>query len=403
MEDRHSISEPRPVFCRGNSLPPVWEIDVARDGTVVDTFKLDNEVLPPRRNKKGKIVWRLPDSVEKLPSFGTEDRRRILEIFKERKKKRKQEKRKSQPSVKAAGNGVRRDSNKAESRTSIASQSREDSGSSVNEVTNGSLKPSGKVEVRLSASQRENQTLLPDLSTINLNGCQNSQSSHAPHPQQHTSATQPITFDLPTSDALFITIPRLERPPALPGHPDPSLAVPAARHFISKYYAYFDGMQLGAHLGDLVRYYTVKAQKSISIGGAHSVVAGKDDIATQIQSLAGSSFVVRGVVAQDSAGGKGVHMLVTGVATLNGNSMHFAHSISLVPIDDAILRYPGHRENAANTISPTLTEAFGLGYPYQIHNDALAFLSGDVGTCQQSVAQQPQTTQPVHQPPGLLF
>ena len=67
MEDRHSISEPRPVFCRGNSLPPVWEIDVVRDGTVViDTFKLDNEVLPPRRNKKGKVVWRLPDSVEKL-------------------------------------------------------------------------------------------------------------------------------------------------------------------------------------------------------------------------------------------------------------------------------------------------------------------------------------------------
>ena len=334
------------------------------------------------------------------PSFGTEDRRRILELFKERKKKRKQEKRKSQPSVKAAGNGVRRDSNKAESRNSIASQSREDRGSSGDEVTNGSLKPSGSDEI----SQRENQTdaLLSDLSTINLNGYQDSQSSH---PQHHPLPTQPITFDLPTIDALFITIPRLERPPALPGHPDPSLAVPAARHFISKYYAYFDGMQLGAHLGDLVRYYTVKAQKSISIGGAHSVVAGKDDIATQIQSLAGSSFVVRGVVAQDSAGGKGVHILVTGVATLNGNSMHFAHSISLVPIDDAILRFPGHRENAANTISPTLIEAFGLGYPYQIHNDALAFLSGDV--CQQPVAQQPQTTQPVQQPvqqpPGLLF
>ena len=298
--------------------------------------------------------------------------------------------------MKAAGNGVRRDSSsKAESRTSNASLSREDRGSSVNEVT----KPSGTDEAKSSASKRDNQTL-PDLSTINLNGCQDSQSSHTSHPQQHPSPTQPITFDLPTSDALFITIPRLERPPALPGHPDPSLAVPAARHFISKYYAYFDGMQLGAHLGDLVRYYTVKAQKSISIGGAHSVVAGKDDIAAQIQSLAGSSFGVRGVGAQDSAGGKGVHMLVTGIATLNGNSMHFAHSISLVPIDEAILRYPGHRENAANTISPTLTEAFGLGYPYQIHNDALAFLSGDVGV---QVAQQAQTAQPVQQPPGLLF
>ena len=87
-------------------------------------------------------------------------------------------------------------------------------------------------------------------------------------------------------------------------------------------------------------------------------------------------------------------------ATLNGNAMHFAHSISLVPIDEAILRYHGHRENAANTISPTLTEAFGLGYPYQIHNDALAFLSGDVGV---QVAQQSQTAQPVQQPPGLLF
>jgi hypothetical protein len=66
MEDRHSISEPRPVR---NSTCVEWEIDILRDETViVDTFVLNNDVLPPRTNKKGKVLWKLPDTLDKIVS-----------------------------------------------------------------------------------------------------------------------------------------------------------------------------------------------------------------------------------------------------------------------------------------------------------------------------------------------
>ena len=80
--------------------------------------------------------------------------------------------------------------------------------------------------------------------------------------------------------------------------------------------------------------------------------------------------MVRGVVAQDTADSKGAHILVTGTATtsLNGSSggvvAHFAHSISLVSVG---------REGNINF--PALLEALDFGFPFQIHNDALALIS----------------------------
>jgi hypothetical protein len=66
MEDRHSVSEPRIVE---GSPTPSWEVDILRDDTViVDTVVLNGDVLPPRTNKKGKVVWRLPDSADKMVS-----------------------------------------------------------------------------------------------------------------------------------------------------------------------------------------------------------------------------------------------------------------------------------------------------------------------------------------------
>jgi hypothetical protein len=91
MEDRHTLSEPRAIT--GLALP-TWEVDVFREGvdTPIMTIVLDNKTLPPRKRKK-KIVWKLPDSLDLAPKFGVEDKKRILEIFKERKKElRKQRK-----------------------------------------------------------------------------------------------------------------------------------------------------------------------------------------------------------------------------------------------------------------------------------------------------------------------
>ena len=207
-----------------------------------------------------------------------------------------------------------------------------------------------------------------------------------------TSSTQPPK-PLPPSDALFIVVPNNERP-----EPDISIAVPAARHFISKYYAHFDGTLPGAQIGDLIRYYTTKAQKSVSIGGAHSVVTGRQDIAAQIQSLAGAAFVVRGVVAQDTADGNGVHILVTGTArtgALGGLAVNFAHSVSLVPIEAPM-------NGNGDSICLALREALEIGFPFQIHNDALALLSGDVGPAAAPIPPQPIQKPPPSRPPGLF-
>ncbi len=51
-----------------NSGDPSWEVDILRDGVIVDTFILTKEVLPPRTNKKGKLVWKLPENGDKLVS-----------------------------------------------------------------------------------------------------------------------------------------------------------------------------------------------------------------------------------------------------------------------------------------------------------------------------------------------
>ena len=72
MEHRHSISKPRlSSSCGGEGVKdvPAWEVDIIRDGTlVVDTFVLNNEILPPRKNKKGKVLWCLPNDVKKTVS-----------------------------------------------------------------------------------------------------------------------------------------------------------------------------------------------------------------------------------------------------------------------------------------------------------------------------------------------
>ena len=87
LVDRHFLSEPRPV--PGLDLP-TWDVDVLREGVEqpILTLRVDCKVLPPRKKKK-KTIWKLPDSVEVLPKFGEQDRKRILELFREKKKELK--------------------------------------------------------------------------------------------------------------------------------------------------------------------------------------------------------------------------------------------------------------------------------------------------------------------------
>ena len=87
LEDRHFLSDPRPV---PNLDLPSWEVDVYREGVEqpILTLLVDAKSLPPRKKKK-KTLWKLPDSIETNPKFGEQDKRRILELFREKKKELK--------------------------------------------------------------------------------------------------------------------------------------------------------------------------------------------------------------------------------------------------------------------------------------------------------------------------
>lgn len=147
----------------------------------------------------------------------------------------------------------------------------------------------------------------------------------------------------PRVGSRFITIPERDRPQI-----KASLAIAAAKTFIDIYYPHITHCLSQ----ELATYYTPHAQKSISVGGAHSVVATPKEIMMQLLSLARSVFIVRGVVSQDTFDSSGAHILVTGIVQTSGVTSQFAHSISLIRVA-------------------------GQEFSFQIHNDALSLLTSD--------------------------
>jgi len=165
------------------------------------------------------------------------------------------------------------------------------------------------------------------------------------HPPAHPTMS--------TTQDLYIVIPPVDRPiystgSNFPLSCRPSLAIPAAKAFVDLYYR----LLTTGHYSELSRYYTPNAQKSISVGGAHSVVATRPEIMLQLQSLSQSIFIVRGVVSQDTQDGRGAHILVTGMVQTGEVLTQFAHSVGLVAVP----------------------QQYGL-FSFQIHNDALALMA----------------------------
>jgi len=229
-------------------------------------------------------------------------------------------------------------------------------------------------------------------------------------PNNSISLEQPspnLPLNPPAPASRHIIIPEQDRPTKSNRNPHPSLAVAAATAFIDLYYPHIThGLT-----SDLALHYTAQAQKSISVGGAHSVVAEQSDIILQLSSLSCSVFFVRGVVAQDSHDGCGVHILVTGVVQTtalpsSSGVSPFAHSISLVPV-------VAERRRMMNGGGGSVVDG-EMSYAFQIHNDALSLLTvvemmapvavspwhdSMTGQHQQPQHQQPQHHQPLHQQP----
>ncbi len=171
-----------------------------------------------------------------------------------------------------------------------------------------------------------------------------------------------ITFMNPllqtTLPQSYIIIPPNERPNVTTLSSNVSLAVAAAKTFVEIYYPRIShGLA-----SELATYYTPHAQKSISVGGAHHVVATRSDIMLQLSKFSGSNFLVRGVVSQDTFDNKGAHVLITGIVEMTSmnDQTCFAHSVSLVKKQSPLYSY-----------SQSIDDEFS----FQIHNDALSLLT----------------------------
>ena len=197
--------------------------------------------------------------------------------------------------------------------------------------------------------------------------------------------TNPLSHSFTHHDQRrYIIIPEIDRPSVMAPspllQPKTSLAVAAAKAFVDLYYPHI----LHGLSSDLAMYYTPQAQKSISVGGAHSVVASQSDIMIQLSRFSGSNFVVRGVVSQDTFDGHGAHILVTGIVqtTLINGLTSFAHSISLVRKEQPLVR-------SSFTAGASISN--DDAYSFQIHNDALSLLTVADMIANEQQNQQQQT------------
>lgn len=404
MEERHSLSEPRicPTATEHNLA---WELDVYRENVKdpIETLRIDDESLPPRL-RRGKVVWRLPTVPGKLPSFGTDERRRIMELFKEKKKNRRKKKQ----------DKVLQKKSSTVSEISVESSEPKDTGASKTtpqkEDTKGSYVKGGgtsqilpgfdsvKEKKKNKASKKgkaNNDSFEKDRKDLSNKGpkikespppidkaqYQPPESKKDPNPQTSSNSTESdVPPGITTQSSQNKTTSR--RSIHVPHSSDPLVkpTTAAAKSLISLYYpSITHGLS-----NDLCCYFNEKSQKSISVGGAHSVVTGLEGITMQITSLAGCQFSVRGVVAQDTADG-GAHLLITGVCTPKGGFVTaFAHSIGLERVkdlDDDI----GVNGNSSNS-----------GHNFMIQNDALSLLNGEMAMAAEQQQMELQRKQQMH-------
>mmetsp|Transcript_12818 Transcript_12818/g.19420 ORF Transcript_12818/g.19420 Transcript_12818/m.19420 type:complete len:477 (-) Transcript_12818:10-1440(-) len=239
----------------------------------------------------------------------------------------------------------------------------------ADDVAINALNSSLQDQITLSADER----LIPEVSldkkaeTQTPLKQQQQQSQCTTPSMDQRAAINPNNNNAPTAGAAAAQLPPVRFRRAFVTNPAEvgSLSVSAAKQFVDRYYT---SVQQGISL-ELACHYTEKAQKSVSVGNAHSVVTGYESIALQLASFRGATFTMRGVVAQDTPDG-GAHLLVTGMmipAEGAGLPSSFAHSVVLTP---AFVE-PGGDIALAIQIN-------GGGKPFQIHNDAFALISSEL-------------------------
>jgi Uri superfamily endonuclease len=356
--DRHTFSEPRPVENASTRIP-TWHVDVFRQGVPdpVFTLVINHSTLPPRRRKK-KVVWKLPDTIEETPNFGSDEKKRMLELFKQQKKTRKKQLKKT-TSVVSEGTSSRSIPENEEEEDDDDHE--EENQQRQEEETNGGrhspefyLVTESEGETSSSAINGQDphlQEAAPDTnghSTVSLPPVESSLAPPTPPPgfaqmslhelqQQEEPTNNNKTMDSPSFQnhhARYFVVSSFST----------NIPVDLAKIVVDIYYP-----TLSHAASQLVHYYCPNTQKSLSVGGAHAVCTSEIDVLLQLTSLEQSQFLVKGVVAQPGIQSS-VVLLITGMVQSSNVAapLPFCHSLTLV--------------------------SCGNGQ-YQIHNDAMALLT----------------------------
>lgn len=443
-EDRHTFSEPRPIA--GLALPS-WDVDVYRDGVPepILTLRVDETLLPARKSKKKKVVWQLPETVDQVPRFGADEKRRLLDIFKSLKKERRKSKRGS------LGAGGEDDNNSAPNSapnsgggaiaavaaaTAVAVAARQQQNGICNNAhtrldddniaasnatttaathTPATTNPTlGMEHLSVGLQQQQQQCQQPPppgpppgISTSRqysnppppglapastVAATNNNVSTNGSAPQggdNHKVAPPPPGISRPQS--MPETMPGTSAPPGLLPQPIHRQQLPATGGGLpmasplppSRFFnllhnmphelfatqvanLYISLLQTG-QVEELLLYYSLTAQKSLSLKSAKSICATPLEMKTQLQSLAGCPFVVQGItVHHNPLDPKCPYMLMiwSGICQVQGHKHGFCHTLVLTPMIDAA------GSNGTNDEQPVTPR-------YQIQNDALVLLANE--------------------------
>ena len=445
-EDRHTFSEPRPIA--GLTLP-AWDVDVFRDGVPepILTLRVDETTLPPRRSKKKKIAWRLPETVDQVPRFGADEKRRLLDIFKSLKKERRKSKRGSETGGSDIGLNDADDGGDIKGSDAAMAASENDTpeaakqnGNSIaananNIVNNNNNNIGSQPETQNGTSHPPHQqTKDPDRISTNGTATVTATSANSTTMgMERLSVGQPTTSSVPPAPppgmihmadrsqsmpevrpSMPMPPPGLAPPPPPPPHQqlhppmpapglgpaatsplptNPSLLPPPSRFFTipptmpQEIFAqqvanlYISLLQTG-QIEELMLYYAMTAQKSLSLKSAKSICATPLERKTQLQSLVGCAFVVQGITVQvqppalqqqQQPPNPNIHnndyilLIWSGICQVQGQQHGFCHTLILAPLT----------ATATTNQNGTTNNGSALPRGYQIQNDALVLLANE--------------------------
>jgi len=360
MEDRHTFSEARPAYGYEKAS---WNVDVFRKGVddPVFTLLVNNDTLPPRMRKK-KIVWRLPDSNDVIPNFGSHEKERLVELFKQQKKNRRKSSKKG--------------ANMSEVRQVIADLNPADECPEDTKGANGnSSKDSmGEKETMVDSKKEEKEIVPPPLSkeknpevgkssrSKETKTTSDKEDALVPPPGMDVTTSPPPEIignsSTPLGSQTPSTVSSREESQSPPTGPVPppgfsmsplnigndttndinhrylnasitatNTPVDLAQSFMDIYYC---SMTHGQQ-EELLLHYAPGAVKSLSLGGAHSFCKLRTEILLQLNSLQGSLWDISGVVAQEGFQDS-IVLLVTGssLPKTAPQPIPFCHSVTLV-------------------------------------------------------------------------